>query len=1019
MTSSSTLPAATIPQRLFAPCVAALRSALWAAAWLTIVATPAAPLAAAELGLTLPLQRTVYQTNERIDFTVRRQAEPGTLDVALESADGGRMAFALPATRGTEHFHVNAALLRPGTYAVVVTDGAATARTEIEVFSHLRRSNYRLINWGSAQKPEELLEQGEAGFGYNLYYGQLFRGKAGGPAHAALMRAGVDAVSVCTMSGAHQMDIRSECDWSDPYVTRGGTQRVAQQALIDRSFGNVPGVHFYDEPGLTWWKNPETGVMGPHDVPQQVRAFEATFDRKPPQSWKLDPNKPADVAAWKEWAVWKLGFMDAAWKEAQFGVSYVRPDFLSLNQSQYGWTAFTDGYYFNVVRSLPIISGHGGYDDYGLGYFNPSYTLEMARGRDMARDCWYLPTWYGNTTDDDYRLEQNLSFQTGIEGMMSPPPLEPARNASARKAIVECNRLMGRLGTIFTTMPVTRPPVAMLYSLSDVIAAQAADRSLNYAHAMPQGERLPFTYLAGKLIQRQFLPIVDEDVVDGTLATHHKAVILTAIRHLDPAVTAALEDFAARGGLVLLTGDCTVTIKGSVNLGVKPRLPDEESAAYKALVAAKKWPDLTPFQTVAKHVQAAEPLAKAIAAQLDKAGIPPLFECDSAGISATRQSEGDIEYLFAVNATADPAATTRNASKPTAATIALPSEGKAIYDALKGGPAKAKDRYEFGKGEMRVFALTARPIGAVRVATPVVTRDLTQQSPITLRVAATVLDDKGGLLCGSVPLRIQVLDPKGTARYDLHRATKLGVLSLELPLAANDPAGDWSVIVTELLDNKEGAASFAYRPASTCGATAGLTRRGIMLGGEQANLFRFARVNHAVTIVKGTADFHGPAADRLKKILEPWGVACTIVAAADVSKPRTLTEEEAKTWVGLTYTGSGATKPGDGNPLTVAGFAVAGPAILLGSPEDNPLIKFLAEQSVLPYQPKAGEFPGAGRGSVAWQRDMLGKGQESVAVIAHDAEGLSEAVGSFYEAVAGMDPLTPWILPTASSVSVP
>jgi hypothetical protein len=575
MTSLSTTAIATIPQRLFAPRVAALRSALWAAAWLTIVATPAAPLAAAELGLTLPLQRTVYQTNERIDFTVRRQAEPGTLDVALESVDGGRMAFTLPATRGTEHFHVNAALLRPGTYAVVVTDGAATARAEIQVFSHLRRSNYRLINWGSAQKPEELLEQGEAGFGYNLYYGQLFRGKAGGPAHAALMRAGVDAVSVCTMSGAHQMDIRAECDWSDPYVTRGGTQRVAQQALIDRSFGNVPGVHFYDEPGLTWWKNPETGVKGPHDVPQQVRAFEATFDRKPPQSWKLDPNKPADVAAWKEWAVWKLGFMDAAWKEAQFGVSSVRPDFLSLNQSQYGWTAFTDGYYFNVVRSLPIISGHGGYDDFGLGYFNPSYYLEMARGRDLARDCWYLPTWYGNTTDDDYRLEQNLSFQTGIEGMMSPPPLDPARNASARKAIVECNRLMGRLGTIFTTMPVTRPPVAMLYSLSDVIAAQAADRSVNYAHAMPQGQRLPFTYLAGKLIQRQFLPIVDEDVVDGTLATHHKAVILTAIRHLDPAVTAALEDFAARGGLVLLTGDCTVTIKGSVNLGVKPRLPDE------------------------------------------------------------------------------------------------------------------------------------------------------------------------------------------------------------------------------------------------------------------------------------------------------------------------------------------------------------------------------------------------------------------------------------------------------------
>ena len=83
------------------------------------------------------------------------------------------------------------------------------------------------------------------------------------------------------------------------------------------------------------------------------------------------------------------------------------------------------------------------------------------------------------------------------------------------------------------------------------------------------------------------------------------------------------------------------------------------------------------------------------------------------------------------------------------------------------------------------------------------------------------------------------------------------------------------------------------------------------------------------------------------------------------------------------------------------------------------MIKFLADQNVLPYQPKVGEFPGAGRGYVAWQRDMIGKGQESVSVIAHDAEGLSEGVGSFYEAVAGMDPLTPWILPTASSVTVP
>ena len=160
-----------------------------------------------------------------------------------------------------------------------------------------------------------------------------------------------------------------------------------------------------------------------------------------------------DVARWHQWAIWKLGFMDAAWKEAQFGVSQVRPDFLSLTQSQYGFSAFTDGYYFNVVRSLPITSGHGGYHDFGPGYFNPSYHLEMARARDYAKPCWYLPTWYGNTTSDQFRLEQYLSFQTNIQGMISPPDMEPAVNPVRRQGIVESNHLMKKLGPIFTTMP--------------------------------------------------------------------------------------------------------------------------------------------------------------------------------------------------------------------------------------------------------------------------------------------------------------------------------------------------------------------------------------------------------------------------------------------------------------------------------------------------------------------------------------------------------------------------------------
>ena len=280
---------------------------------------------AAELKVALPLGRTVYQTNERIDFVVTRPAAAaGELKLTLTDAAGSVAAFTFPTARAVEHLHVNGALLKPGKYAVEVADGATTAKTEIEVFSHIRRSSYKIINWGTAKAGEERLKQGEGGFGYNFFYTQ--EGKDG---NGDFIRAGLDWMSVCTMSGAHQMDLRMECDWSDPYVTRGGTQRVAQRAFQNRSCGNVPGVHFYDEPGLTWWKNP-AGEFGPHGVPAQTRSFEAAFDK----TW--------DSVPWADWARWKLGFMDAAWKEAQFGVSYVRPDLLSLTQSQYGWSAFTD-----------------------------------------------------------------------------------------------------------------------------------------------------------------------------------------------------------------------------------------------------------------------------------------------------------------------------------------------------------------------------------------------------------------------------------------------------------------------------------------------------------------------------------------------------------------------------------------------------------------------------------------------------------------------------------------------------
>jgi hypothetical protein len=987
---------------------------------------------AAELKILLPLQRTAYQTNERIDLAVVRSDKAalpaGDLLLSVKGEDGSMLAFTFPvkqanARRAVEHLHLNGWYLRPGKYTIEAAADGATAKTGIEVYSHVRKSSFRLINWGRA-KGKAQLPQGEENLGYNLFYGHYGQDEEGN-----FIRAGVDFMSNCTMSGGHQMDLRLECDWSDPLVIRGGTRRVVKRAFMDRSRGNVPGVHFYDEPGLTWMKHPKTGENSPQGIPSQLAAYEAAFGHPLKDYFKIDPKNPRDVALWRHWARWKLGFMDAAWKDADFGVRYVRPDFLSVTQSQYGYSAFTDGYYFNVVRSLPVISGHGGYHDYGPGYFNPSMFLELARARDFSRPNWYLPTWYGNTTSDQFRLEQYLSFQTNIQGMMSPPDLEPGEpdKCKAVDGIVESNHLMGRLGTIFSTMPVTRPPVAVLYSLSQMIKKQTEDMKVSYAHDTAHGRNLVFTYLAGKLLQHQFMTVVEEDIVDGTLAANHKALILTSIDYLDPKVIGGLEQFIEQGGLVLMTGDSTVKIKGAVKIGVTPGFPD--AAKIAALTKAGKTKEAAALTQMRQALAGARVLADALKPPLEKAGIMPVFVCDQPGICATRQAAGDIEYLFAVNATHDPQGDPMLGVKAVTANLAIPAvAGTQLYDAVHGSPIKElkpletghfAGKFRFGPGQMRVFARTAKPIGGIKTSTPVVGRDYTAATaPIHVDIAAALVDNKGYLLSGSAPVRVRLIDPLGTVRYDLFRATSAGVLKLRLPLAVNDPAGEWKVDVVELLSNTHDTAPFMYRAVSTASAAAGATRRAVHLAGDREPIYRLFRVHGKVTIVKGSSDYHQAAAERLVKILKPWNVQATIANAAEVNKPRSLTAEEAQTWVGLNFAGKGQIKPGDKNPPALVGFAVQGPVILLGSPEDNPLIKMLQGERFLPYTPNKADFPGPNRGYIAWQRDGIGVLQESITLIAYDAKGLNQAVGNLYEIMAGMDPLTPLVLPQKSSIAV-
>ena len=97
-----------------------------------------------------------------------------------------------------------------------------------------------------------------------------------------------------------------------------------------------------------------------------------------------------------------------------------------------------------------------------------------------------------------------------------------------------------------------------------------------------------------------------------------------------------IEQFAKSGGLVLLTGDSKVEIKGAKKLDVKPRMPDQD--AIDKIMESKKYEQLGPYTTVGKYLAGAEPLAKAIKAELDKVKIMPVIFSDIPTIVATRQA---------------------------------------------------------------------------------------------------------------------------------------------------------------------------------------------------------------------------------------------------------------------------------------------------------------------------------------------------------------------------------------------
>jgi hypothetical protein len=237
-------------------------------------------------------------------------------------------------------------------------------------------------------------------------------------------------------------------------------------------------------------------------------------------------------------------------------------------------------------------------------------------------------------------------------------------------------------------------------------------------------------------------------------------------------------------------------------------------------------------------------------------------------------------------------------------------------------------------------------------------------------------------------------------------------------MAANDLGGKWTVTVTDLLAGTKGEANFTYKPLSLSRNLAGATHRAVFFGDDKENIYRFFRDHRVLTIAIGDSEYNQAAAERLAKILKPYNINCEIVKAKDIPA-REMSEEEARTWCGTQACGVRNVKPGRENSPGLVGWDLPSHVIVMGTPEDNVMIRHLAnlQRNMLPYRPSA-TFPGKGNGMLAWNIQALGHDVHAVACIAYDAEGMSQAVGTMFEIMAGLDPLFPLALPSSATISV-
>ncbi len=363
-------------------------------------------------------------------------------------------------------------------------------------------------------------------------------------------------------------------------------------------------------------------------------------------------------------------------------------------------------------------------------------------------------------------------------------------NAQTRVRLTEMlHKVVQPLGPTLMQVPDRKADVAFLQSFSSQMLAGRG----TYGWGGGWGSD---AYMVVRYAALQPRIVYDETITKEGLS-QYKVLVLADCDVLTRSVANAIEAFQSRGGIVIGDEHLAPGIQPDIVISSYTRTgkADQDKAAVLER-AAKLRKDLGGF-----YARAADSSNPEVIVRL-------------------RQYEGS-DYFFAVNDHRTfgdyvgqhgkvmekglPSETTLTLSRGDGFVYDL-SEARAVTDVQKAD-GRLSFKSQFGPGQGRLFLVTDRAIGAVRVEA-----DKKAKAGESVSCDIAVTDAAGKAIDAVVPVEVRITDAQGkAAEYSGYYGAKDGKVTIKLDLPTNAAAGNWTISVKELASGKTAEASMAVQ----------------------------------------------------------------------------------------------------------------------------------------------------------------------------------------------------------------